>query len=304
MKYNVIGLLALLIWACSLPFGKRCSEDLGPLTTAALPGLVGGCIGLCSNLFLGKLRRSELVFFRNREFYLRAGMFALYGALLYFAIGVVDRQQLPVVTLLNYLWPTLTMIFSVIAFKQHFKAPLLIIGSTIVIIGLGVEIIGEKLFVLISQPQSGKTLLAFLSAAGAAVTWAVYTVMNRSWGLRAGGIVALPFVMLVSSAVLFSLRFAFNETSNFTPEVLPPLIYLCVLPYFSGICWDVGTRKGSITMLSLVADVLPWASLTVADLYLGITIGSRTWVSAVFIICGALISRLSLIIAAKQEQPA
>jgi len=102
--------------------------------------------------------------------------------------------------------------------------------------------------------------LAFLSVTIAAFMWGLYTVLSRMWGTLAGGVIALPFVMLLSSLVLFGLRFWFNEVSHFPPEVYLPLAYVLAVPYVANVCWDIGTRRGSITLLSLLADGLPWAS--------------------------------------------
>ena len=134
----------------------------------------------------------------------------------------------------------------------------------------------------------------------AAFLWGLYTVMNRHWGELAGATLGLPLVMLMASAALWILKFMFNEQSNFNMEVLPPLLYLMATPYLANLCWDIGTRKGNITILSLLADGLPWASLTVSNLYLGIAIGTRAWLAAFLIVSGALISRYSLRISKKK----
>lgn len=297
----MIGCIALVLWASSIPFAKRCSEDVGPLTVTALQYFVGGVLGLITNFAFGKLKRTELLFLLQRQFYFRTILFALYAAFLYFAIGAVERNKLPVVTLLNYLWPTVTMILSVYILRQRCNPALLIIGSGTVVAGLAIEILGENVLGAILQPHSALTSVAFLAALLAAITWGFYTVLNRVWGDRAGGVVALPFVMLMSSIILLSLRFAFHETSHFVPEVYLPLTYMLIMPYVANVCWDLGTRKGSITILSLLADGLPWASLTIATLYLGIPIDSKTWISAVLIVAGALLSRFSLLAFKKVE---
>lgn len=295
MKFNLVGCIALILWASSIPFAKRCSEDVGPLTVTALQYLVGGVLGVITNFLLGRLNRSELAFFRHSQFYYRSALFALYAALLYFAIGSVDREQLPVVTLLNYLWPTVTMLLSVILLRQKFRPLLLITGSLVVFTGLTVEILGERVFEVFSQPHSALTGAAFIAAALAAITWGFYTVLNRMWGPCAGGFTALPFVMLFSSVALFILRFSFEESSKFPTDVYLPLAYMLIVPFVANVCWDIGTRRGSLTLLSLLADGLPWASLTIASLYLGIAIESKTWLSALLIVVGALLSRWALL---------
>lgn len=255
-------------------------------------------------LVTGKLRRDELGFLKRRHFYFRTCLFTGYLVLFYFAIGIIDRSELPLITLLNYLWPTFTMLLSVIILKQPSRLPILLLGSVIVFVGLAIEIVGENMLAIITSGGSVKTAIAAVSATVAAFTWGLYTVLNRKWGEKAGATLALPFVMLIASAALGVLRWAFEEQSSFTPDVYLPLTYLLFIPFLANVCWDVGTRRGSITVLSLLADGLPWASLTVASLYLGIAIDARTWISAVLIVSGALISRYSLRATTPNEDPA
>jgi hypothetical protein len=67
-----------------------------------------------------------------------------------------------------------------------------------------------------------------------------------------------------------------------------------LVPFVSNVCWDIGTRKGNLNSLSLLADFIPWLSLTITAVYLKIPIGYATWAAAVLIVIGALVSRYSL----------
>jgi drug/metabolite transporter (DMT)-like permease len=293
-RNTAIGFGGIILWASSLPFGKRCSEDLGPLTTVAVIYFVSGLLGIA--YFAVSNRIKSFAFLRNWQFYARTFLFGLYCLLLYFAMGLVPRSQLPFVTLLNYLWPTFTMLLSVYLLKQKCRLPWLLIGSALVVVGLSIEILGEQFSSLLSAQKDSVTLLAFLSAFLAAFVWGCYSVLNRIWGAKAGETQALPFVLLFSSVAMFGLRTIFSETSTVTPGTYFPLIYLCITPIIANICWDIGTRLGNINLLSLLSDGLPWASLTVTQLYLGVPIGSATWISAFIIVTGAVVSRYSLLV--------
>jgi len=51
MKFTVTGVLAIILWVSSIPFAKRCSEDVGALTVTALQYLVGGILDIRQSLF-------------------------------------------------------------------------------------------------------------------------------------------------------------------------------------------------------------------------------------------------------------
>jgi drug/metabolite transporter (DMT)-like permease len=299
LRPTLIGCGALALWATSLPFARHCAETIGPLTTAALQYAVSGAGGLALAAARGKL--ADRGFLKNREFAARTGLFALYYALLYAAIGLVARAQFPFVTLINYLWPTFTMPLSVYMLRQRCRPALLLAGMATVALGFGVEVLGGGALGAASALDA-RNLAAYAAAAGGALCWSFYTVLNRKWGARAGGLDGLPFVLLATAAVLCALRFAVGEHADFPHCILWPLLYLCVMPLAANACWDVGTRLGNIILLTLLADTMPWASLTATRLYLSIQIGPETWLSAAVIVAGALLARYSLLTGAQKPR--
>lgn len=50
-------------------------------------------------------------------------------------------------------------------------------------------------------------------------------------------------------------------------------------------------RKGSVVVLSLAADLIPWISLCAAWIILDVDIGYKTVISAAFLVLGATITR-------------
>ncbi len=300
LRYTIIGCGALALWATSLPFARQCVESLGPFTTVMIPYLVSGILGMALNFIRGELR--DLPFLKHWEFYARTALFTLYYIALYVAINIVARPQFPLVTLLNYLWPTIMMPLSVIILHQKCRMNLLLTGMLIVAAGITVEVLGAG---SLAETFRGGTqnIIAYVSALAGAVLWSFYTAYNRKWGKRAGELRALPFILLATAAAMAVLRTIAKEHSSFTGDLVLPLAYLSIMPFLANICWDLGTRQGNIILLTLLADMMPWGSLTVARLYLSIPIGAETWISAVIIVAGALIARYSFISVAKVPLP-
>lgn len=284
-----------------MPFVKRCSQDLGFLTTGGLMYLVGGVLGLITCYFRGDLEVDKVNFLKNKYFYYRLLLFVLYAFLFFSAIGLVTTDKLPFIILLNYLWPTVVMILSIVILREKFRKDLLTIGSIIIIAGITLEVLGDRTVTIFSEEFSMYSKIASIMAFCGAMTWGLYSVTSRYWGLSAGGVIGIPFIMIATSTILFILRFLFNESSHFTIGLLPVLSYMLIMPYIAQLCWDIGVRKGDITLLSLLADGLPWLSLTISDISLGLTINSKTWIAAFLIICGAVISRFSMILARRQK---
>lgn len=209
---------------------------------------------------------------------------------LYSAIGLVSRPQLPLVTLLNYLWPTFTLLFAISIFKLPVNKARLALGSTIVIAGLALEILSDW---TLTTTLARNEYAAFAFALLAAIFWGLFSSLNRLWSTPPLHSV-LPWLMGVAAIVLFALAALFPHPFHLSTETYIPLLYLALLPYLANLCWDTGTRLGNLPVLSLLADFIPWLSLTMSAIYLGIAIPSSTLTSALLIVAGAVLSRTAM----------
>lgn len=292
LRYTLTGSLSLLFWGTSLPFARRCSEDLGPFTTAVGLMFVNGLIGAI--LFRKLYGPCESPFLRQRPFKIRTALYVAYMFLLYLALGFVAREQVPTVIFLNYLWPSATILFSLILFPQTIRLPLLVVGTVLVISGIAVELLGIDSMSAVWSLHLGGSYYLFLAAFIAALCWGLSSALVRKWGDASGGARAVPYVLLFSAAFLLPMPFLFGESPNPTRATIIPFVYLAFSPLLGHLCWDIGMRKGNVVALSLIADTLPWISLTFSKVYLGVGITRETWIAAVMIVAGAVISRFAL----------
>ena len=121
---TLAGFAAILLWSTTIAVVRSLSEQVGGLTTAASVYLVGGVICL---LRLG-WRGDSLRNFRRlplRYLFGCGALFVFYMLVLYLAVGMAkNRQQVLEVGLMNYLWPALTIVFSVFLLNKK-AGPLL-----------------------------------------------------------------------------------------------------------------------------------------------------------------------------------
>lgn len=288
---TLIGFIAPILWATSLPFIKRCSTDIGPFYQAAIQYLFSGVFGIIYFLIIG--RRPLAVYSRPR-FIPRLILFTSYFVLLYPAIHLVQTSNFPVVLLLNYLWPTFTLLFTLVLLKQPFERFRLYCGTALVVLGLALEILPNKVLGAHSAGPSIDTI-PYVLAFAAAAAWGLYSSFNRKWGELAGGVDAIPLLMFSAGTILLIIAMLVEPFPRITSPIIAPLIYLCLMPFAANIAWDIGTRSGNLPMLSLVCDFIPWVALTVTALYLGIELGSQTVLSALLIVVGAVVSRFALL---------
>jgi drug/metabolite transporter (DMT)-like permease len=290
-RATLIGLIAPLLWATSLPLIKLCSGQIGAFYLPAIQYLMSGTFGLV--YFCATARRPFEVYNRPK-FLPRLVLFTAYFALLYPAIYLVQKPNFPGVLLLNYLWPTFTLLFTLVLLRLPFGPLKLLLGTILVVIGLALEILPSKVFGITASGGSVEPF-PFAMSFSAAICWGLYSALNRKWGDIAGGVQAVPLLMLCAGIALLVLATFVDQAPTFPPKIIVPLIYLCATPFLANVAWDIGTRHGNLPLLSLVCDFIPWISLTLTAIYLDIQLEATTLVSAFLIVVGALVSRLALL---------
>lgn len=293
MKANhptLIGIIAPLLWSTTLPCIKKCSPDIGALYLPAIQCLTSGSLGF---LYFGVTGQGCLDSLKCPRFVPRLCIFMLYFLMLYPAVHIVQKPNFPGVLLLNYLWPTFTLLFTLALTRQAVKPFRLLVGSCFVVVGLGIEILPNT--IVAGSVSAQVDPIPYMLAFGSAVAWGLYSAFNKQWGDAAGGAQAIPLLMLITGIALLILAALSESGPRFSSDTVLPLTYLCSAPFFANVAWDIGTRRGNLPLLSLVCDFIPWIALTLTALYLEIQLGEATIISAVLIVCGAVISRLSLL---------
>ena len=289
---TILGLLAILFWSTTVAFGRRLTEQLGTLTAACLIYLLGGSLG-CAYQNLGRKRRSEARTWTRQYVLGCGGLFVLYMVSLYAALGLAhDRRQVLEVGLLNYLWPTLTLIF--------FTAIIGLKASPLLALGVSTATVGVVLAMTQDQPDPWFSLLAgfrlgwpHVLGVVAAVSWALYSTLSRKWaGGQEEGAVFL--FMLVTGTILGTARLFVSEHTVWTWRALGELGFMAVVPNLAYVFWDQAMRKGDIVLVASCSYLTPLLSTLTSCLYLGVTAGPRLWMGVVLVVLGAVVCRLSL----------
>lgn len=283
------GLLALLLWSTTFALARSLSETLGPVTAGAAVYAVGGifCVGrlLTSRKSVGRL------FGLGWKYVLGCGtLFVIYTVLIYVAVGMArNREQLLEIALLNYLWPALTILFSLLLIRS---APSLLVvpGTALALAGIflvmtqGTEV---SLTSFAGHVQSNP--VAYGLALGAAVSWALYSNLARLWS-KPDEDGAVELFIPTSALVLVGLRFFLPETSDWNERALIEAAVLGAITALAYALWDTAMRKGDLLLLAASAYFTPLLSTVVSCFYLRVFPGSRLWIGCALIVVGSLVS--------------
>lgn len=263
------ALVTIGLWSFLAYFGASLN-NVPPFLIAGIAMIIGGLVGAI------RFRH-----WRVPLTTLSMGVGGLFGYnFLYFSA----LQNAPAVeaSLINYLWPLLTVLLSPIFFREFVLRPYHIIGSVCGLIGAGLIVTGSHLDLDVSN------LSGHLFAAGAALTWACYSLLTKK--VPSFSNAAVGGFCLVSGILALMLHFAIEPPCTPSGRDWIFLILLGLGPvggsYFT---WTAAITRGDPRIIGSLAYLTPLTSTFVLVLLGGHPFKSTTAVAMVLIVSGAII---------------
>ncbi len=295
MRFNtILGILAILFWSTNVAFSRSLIEQMGLLTSGAAIFLLGGGLSLAyvarRERGLGFLKRS------SKKYLFGCGLlFVINTVALQVAIGLAaSRTQTIIAGLINYLWPSLSLWFSIyiLGKKARWFLP---VGLIISLAGMWLASTnGEVLNIReVLQPA---TLGVYAIALLAAVTWGLYSNWSRKWAGGANDSGAVPVFLIGTGACLGLVRLFVPEVSSFSAGTALELTYMVIFPtMLAYIFWDSAMRQGRMITVVALSYFIPLFSTIISALRLGVILRPEVWLAAGLIIVGAYFSRAAIV---------
>jgi drug/metabolite transporter (DMT)-like permease len=290
--YTLLGVLAILFWSSTIGFSRQLTEQIGALTAGAIIHTAAGLLGIAVMLIrrpgVTRLPMMQL----PRRYLLGCGaLMVVYIILLYLSLGLAqNHSQVIVVGLINYLWPTLTLLFS-LPILGHKANAWLGVGTLLALAGIGIAVFsGQE----IAWADLRGAWLPYLLIFAAAVCWSLYTNLAKRW-LGDGDTNGVALFLLAGGLALGILRLFSSETAAWSPATFAILAYMILCPAFLAYTfWDLGTRKGKMIFLAALSYFTPLLSTILSVLVLQAPTSPGLWLSAGLIIAGAILSQASI----------
>jgi len=291
-----LGILAILFWGSTIAFSRSLTEQLGTITTGGLVFILSAFNAWLYLLFTSPNKYKKMIHLSLSYLWGCGALFTIYMTTLYLAIGLsYSRQQVIEISIINYLWPGLTLLFSVPILKK--RARLSIIPG--ILLGfLGVYIAMNPYHNFSFSPffqNIQRNSLPYIFAFIAAISWALYSTLARKWaGTNKEG--AVPIFLFMTGLVLLLIRLSFQEESVWNIKVGMELLYMAIFPTFLAYSfWDQAMRRGNIVLVASLSYFTPLLSVFISSIYLQIAVDIRLWIACILVIAGAIISKFSII---------
>ena len=292
-RNTILGLSAILLWSATVAVARSISERIGPLTAGASVYLTAGVL-LGGGHFLKERSFTKLQDL-PRKFVVGCGtLFVLYTVTLFLALGLaVNRHQTIEVGLLNYLWPALTILFSLVILGKRagvglIPGTLVALGGVFLVLTQGTSVSwGSFSANVLSNP------LAYGLATLAAIAWALYSNLTRRWGEPNTSGAVLLFTLTTGMA-FWLIRVFRPEVGAWGTRVVAEVAFLALATALAYVFWDIAMREGDLVLVASCSYLTPFFSTVVSCIYLRVWPGPSLWLGCLLIIAGSFLSWRSI----------
>jgi drug/metabolite transporter (DMT)-like permease len=287
-----MGLLAVLFWSFGSSLVYLGAREAGTWAFVALSSLIGGLLQLGLRRIQGGGWRSALVL-PWRLWAIPLLCFVIYGLAWPCALVASSARQVAGVNLINYLWPSLTVLCSVLWVPGVRMTPRLAVGLTLALAGLAQANVRSLQELSGTASAAGTSLLPYALALVAAVTWAVYSSVLARWRAWARNYVTSPlgFLMIgvIASGVML---WDGGQGLRLSARGLLMILLYGAGPLAAGyLLWELALAKARVQTLSLVAAATPVLSTLWLCVFLRTMPGPELVAAALLISAGVISSR-------------
>lgn len=277
LRATLVGLSAIILWSSIVGLIRRVSESFGPTGGAAL------IYTLAAIMLLPTIGRGGLRQFPVRYLAGAGALFVSYELCLSLSIGYSDTPRQAIeVGMVNYLWPTFTLI-AVTVFNKRRANILIVPGFLLSILGICRVLGGDQGLDIATMAQNIRSnpfsyILAFLGA----LIWAAYCVVTPR---LANGKNAIALFFAFTGAALW-IKLAI--TGGGKPAVdMASIVTLFVAAGAMGLgyaAWNIGILHGNVTILATASYFTPVLSAAFAALILQSPLPASFW-HGVLLVC-------------------
>lgn len=281
-KATSIGLIAIVLWSAIVGLIRSVSEGLGAIGGAAM------IYSLASLVLLLTLGFPKVKTFPRAYLITGSLLFVCYELCLSLSLGFASTgTQAIEVGMVNYLWPGMTILLSVIVTRQ--RCSLLIIpGMLVSIAGICLVLAGDRAFSFseIAASVASNPLSYGLAFSGAAI-WAIYCVVTKKIANGSNGITL--FFILTALTLWVKFLAAPQPEMVFTLRVGVNLLLGAMAMGFGYAAWNIGILHGHVTVLATASYFIPVISAMLAAVMLNASLSISFWQGAAMVSLGSLL---------------
>jgi len=284
-RATFLGMGAVVVWALMAGLVKLVSMGFGATLGTALLYTIAATALLI-------VRPPNLKTIPRRYLLIGGALFVSYESVFALAISMTTSSMQAVeVSLVNYLWPTLTVLFCAAASGKKGAVGRVIPGAIIATIGVMVAVGGNAGFTVAQLTEHlGANPVPYLLTLIGAVIWALYSTVTPKISQGADA-TSLFFV-----GVAATLWIVFFVSGPYLPEQAPSAPSLlalvaaaaCVASGYT--LWGHGLIKGDVRKMAAFSYAAPVLSTLASSILLGVSLNPIYWAGTAAVFAGSLLN--------------
>ncbi|MFC4274708.1 aromatic amino acid DMT transporter YddG [Achromobacter aloeverae] len=278
---TLIGLSAILLWGAMVGLVRSVTVSLGPALGAAAIYSVGA-------LFLYFAAGwPSLRAFPRRYLYAGSLLFVAYETCLALSLGYAHSgQQAIEVSMVNYLWPSLTVAFAIF-FNGQRAGRLVWPGLALALLGVAWAQGSDALALASLAAHVGDNPFSYGLALLGAVLWAAYCTVTTRLAAGRNGIT----FFFALTALAFWVQAAWYDGGVARVDGTALLHVLLAAGAMGGgyAAWNVGILHGNVTVMAAASYFTPLLSAALAAWVLDAPLSFAFWQGALMVCAGSLL---------------
>ena len=281
--------LAMVMWGSASTAAKVILTQIPPITTSFIRFSVMTIImfiylGLFEQLPIPK--RSDLLAF------FAMGVTGVYLHNIFFLAGLKFSSATNA-TLINAIYPGMTAIFLYFLYKERI-AKVKVVGILVSLVGVVIVVAKGSLAVVLGLRFNLGDIFLLLTA----ITWPLYTIINRRLAGSYSSIVITAYSGLIGSILLLPTVLLTESSSlRLTSVSYPVLLNLIYITIFTGVLsyvwWNQGVSKLGSNRAAVFMNIVPLAGIVFAVFVLGEHLVVSRIVGGIIIISGIILANVS-----------
>ncbi|MGR5062444.1 aromatic amino acid DMT transporter YddG [Photobacterium sp. DNB22_13_2] len=280
-KYTLAGCVAILLWSTIVAFIRNVAEQLGPVGGAAM------IYTLSSVLLVVVVGAPKPSRFSPRYLLIGGSLFVSYEMCLALALGMAnDRVQTVEMSVINYLWPALTVLLAVVVSRQP-VSKWLYPAMAMAFFGVAWTVSGDQGLSLTRLVENVATNpVSYTLAFTGAFIWAIYCNITKR---LANGQNAIAWFFIATAMALWVKYFLSDQPPMiWSSEALLNLVLAAVAMAGGYGLWNIAIIGGNMVLLATLSYFTPILSAFFSAMIFGISLGATFWQGVVMVTLASL----------------
>lgn len=264
----ILGTITILCWGSIATFGNILMH-LPPFYVLGVSFFLGA---------LPSLIKPREIFSTPKIFIFGVAGYFGYHFFLFYAFRFAPAVE---ANLINYMWPVLMVMLTPLFFKNVKLAWYNILGAVMAILGCALLVFGTE-----AESKTDNLYLGYLLAAGAAITWPLYSIIKKK--LPPTSMWAVGGFCFGASLLCFVTHWMIEPKVVLQMHDAWILLALGIGPFgIAFYCWDKACQLGNTKVLGALAYLTPVISTLGLVFFANKSLSTTTGIAMILIIGGA-----------------